>query len=268
MIAVTGGAGFIGTAVVQELERREEDALVIDRIRGRDILNPVSFSLEGCDAVVHLAGKLGTSELFDDPHGAVEANVTGTLNVLEQCRQFGVRYLGISMPRVWSNIYAATKTCAVELAEAYGLRYGFSVAHVTAYNVYGPGQRVHGVQKLIPTFATRSWRGEPMPVWGTGEQKVDLIHVDDVARVLVNQALGKFPLGMPIAQAGTGHGLTVLEVARLVGQVTGHSVVEFLPLRAGETSDEGVVAPRLGPFSVIADPRFAETVEWYKEDRL
>lgn len=260
-VLVTGGAGFIGRAVCAELARQGIEPVSVDRTSGVDILRD---PLPKGDAVIHLAGVLGTAELFDMADTAIDVNVKGTLRVLEWCAQEQRQFVGITMPQVWVNPYQATKACARSLAEAWGIRFDFPVTHVCAFNVYGPGQKVHGVQKIIPTFATRSWRGEAMPVWGTGLQKVDLVHVDDVARVLVK------PLGSPVSylEAGSGQAVTVLEIARMVGTVTGRAMVDFLPLRAGETNELGVVAskPEITE-PADNDPRFAECVEWYKEDR-
>lgn len=261
-VVVTGGAGFIGAAVVRRLAEDGHHPIVFDRADGFDIVNG---RIPHGDAVIHLAGVLGTSELFNRAREAVDVNVLGTLNVLEACAEHGMSYVGITMPAVWANAYQATKTCAMQLAEAWGARAGFPVAHIRAFNVYGPGQKVHGVQKLIPTFAHLSWRGLPMPVWGSGLQMVDLVHVDDVADLLCRW-VGQ----TGTVEAGSGVGTTVLDVARMVGDVTGSSVVEFLPMRAGETTADGVVSkePWLTHLKgVKKDPRFRETVEWYKDDR-
>ena len=267
---MTGGAGFIGQAVCRRLEACDIEPIIVDRTHGIDILTDPLPDAEG---VIHLAGVLGTAELFDTPDTAVDVNIKGTLRVLEWAATGQSRYVGITMPQVWSNVYQATKACGRALAEAWGQRYDFPVTHVCAFNVYGPGQKVHGVQKILPTFSDRSWRGEPMPVWGPGTQKVDLVHVDDVADILVKPMVfsGADKLRRwtgPYYEAGSGHGLTVLEIARMVGEVTGRAVVDFLPLRPGETNEAGVVAehPQIR-VSAAEDPRFAECVEWYKERR-
>src|SRR6478752_5341040 len=88
----------------------------------------------------------------------------------------------------WANVYQATKLCSMKLATAWHRNFGVPVSHVRAFNAYGPGQK-YGVghpQKFLPTFASLAWRGEPIPIWGDGLQSVDPIHVDEVARMLVD----------------------------------------------------------------------------------
>jgi len=74
------------------------------------------------------------------------------------------------------------------MATAWHHAYDVGVSHVRAYNAYGPGQ-AYGPghpQKILPTFARAAWEGRPIPIWGDGEQTVDLVHSDDVARMLVD----------------------------------------------------------------------------------
>ena len=80
-IAVTGGSGFIGQATIHAAEQAGHEAWSFDRAHGNDILGDLT-ALKGADTVIHLAGMLGTSELFDTPESAVHANVIGALRVL------------------------------------------------------------------------------------------------------------------------------------------------------------------------------------------
>lgn len=239
-VVVTGGSGFIGKATCAALEMAGHDAVPFDREHGQDIL---TSELPDCDAVIHLAGLLGTDELFDDPHRAVEVNVTGTLLVLQQCVRLGAGYVGITMPpSPWRNLYAATKGCAVHLASAWHREYRLPVSHVRAFNAYGPGQK-HGPghpRKIIPDFSTRAWTGQPIEIWGDGEQTVDLVHVDQLARMLVDAlAYGNDET----FDGGTGHELTVNQVADLVAGAVPHRVdVVHRPMRRGETDGTKIVA--------------------------
>ena len=142
-ILVTGGGGFIGRQVMRVLRERGHDATSFDLAAGQDIrdFDAVDSAVHRVDHVIHLAGVLGTSELFETPYLAVEANVCGTLHVLEACQRHGAGYTGITMPdSPWRNLYAATKGAAVHLAEAWRREYGVPVSHVRAFNAYGPGQ--------------------------------------------------------------------------------------------------------------------------------
>lgn len=266
-IAVTGGAGFLGLAALGEARKLGYEAWSFDRTDGNDILGDLS-ALTGADTVIHLAGMLGTSELFDVAEEAVEANVMGTLRVLQWCRDNGAGYVGITMPDVFPSVYTATKVCAARLATAWHLAYGVPVSHVRAFNAYGPGQK-HGPghpQKILPTFATQAWAGRPIPVWGDGEQTVDLVHADDVGRVLVEATAHGDD---SVFDAGTGEAVTVNELAHFVLDVTGSNAgIEYRPMRKGEQPTR-IVANRTGWGRLSFRPdldwnRVAEAIDSYR----
>jgi UDP-glucose 4-epimerase len=266
-VTVTGAAGFVGRATVRHLIASGHEPVPFD-LPDHDVR---TSTLPDCDAVIHLAGVLGTAELFEDVHHAVDVNVNGTAAVLKDCERMGAAYVGITMPQVWSNPYSATKRCALELAEAWRLHRGLRVAHVRAFNVYGPGQKVGdgtpgSPQKIVPTFADRSWRGLPMPIWGDGTQMVDLVHVDDVAMRLVDavdglltEAIGNNPFNGAILDAATGVERSVLDVSRMVGAITGCHRTEFLPMRPGEHP----VTFESAPLCSWSEVRFRKCIESY-----
>ena len=245
-VAVSGGAGFLGRATVNRLHGLGHDTLSIDRSTDGhnaedrwafDVRNAEAMmkAIDGCDAVIHLAGVLGTSELFDTPELAIDVNVHGTLNVLRACVAAGATYTGIAMPPVFPSIYTATKVCATRLASAFHNKYELPVSHVKAFNAFGPGQ-AHGhghPRKIVPAFSVEAWQRKPLTIWGDGEQTVDLIHTDDLAHLLVD-AIG---FGNDETfDGGTGTSMTVNEVARWVNMVAmnQHSGVQHMPMRPGE----------------------------------
>lgn len=269
-VAITGAGGFIGRAVAHELAARGHATIAIDRRWGHDVCDADTMIklTNGCDVVIHLAGVLGTSEILDDLHQAIAVNVGGTANMLEACRRNAARYIGITMPDCWPSAYQATKLAGVRLAAAYENAYGLPVAHLRTFNVYGPGQ-AHGPghpQKILPTFASCAHRGDPLPIWGDGMNTVDLVHVDDVA---VNFAELVECGWSDTWDCGSGYETRVLDVARLVcATAGGRFLVEYLPMRAGETNDTHLAASRFGPDLTrprlfMDDPRFVEAVAAY-----
>lgn len=241
-IAITGGGGFIGRATIAAAEAAGHTAWAFDRHDGNDILGDLA-ALNSADCVIHLAGMLGTAELFDHPEAAIEANVVGTLRILRWCADTGARYVGITMPdSSWANVYQATKLCAARLATAWHQTYGVPVSHVRAFNAYGPGQ-AHGPghpRKILPAFATDAWAGEPLTIWGSGLQTVDLIHVEDVAQMLLTAT--RFG-NDEVFDAGTGEAMTVRRLANYVNTYTGNTAgVVHQPMRSGETPDTSIVA--------------------------
>jgi UDP-glucose 4-epimerase len=274
-IAVTGGSGFIGSAVLKWAAEAGHEAWSFDRADGNDVLGSLE-ALDGADHVIHLAGVLGTHELFDSPYMAVDVNVHGTLSVLEWCRGHGAGYTGITMPDAFPSIYTATKLCADRLATAYHHTHGVPVSRVRAFNAFGPGQK-HGEghpQKIIPTFATKAWAGERIPIWGNGTQTVDLVHADDLGRMLVEAtAYGDDA----VFDGGTGRALTVNEVADfIIDHVAGESVrqvpgPQYLPMRRGEVPTH-IVARGAGWGRLGWSPGFtwgalAATVDSYRPAR-
>jgi UDP-glucose 4-epimerase len=269
-IAVTGGSGFLGQAAIRAAEAAGHEAWSFDRAHGNDVLGDLA-ALKGADTVVHLAGMLGTSELFDAPEAAVHANVIGTLRVLRWCQDHDAGYVGITMPPVFPSVYTATKIAADRLATAWHTAYDVPVSHVRAYNAYGPGQKwgPGHPQKILPTFARAAWEGRPLPVWGDGEQTMDLVHSDDVGRMLVDAAAHGDDVTF---DAGTGVAVTVNELAAVVLDVTGSTAgVEHLPMRKGETPTR-IVAGGEGWDRLDWKPehswqRIAQVVDWYRDPK-
>jgi UDP-glucose 4-epimerase len=275
-IVVTGGAGFLGRATIAAAQRAGHHAWSFDHAHGHDVLGdlgPLIYTESSelkPDVVIHLAGLLGTDELFDQVERAIEVNITGTARILEWCRQNGARYVGITMPPVFPSIYTATKMAATRLATAYHHTYGLPVAHVRAYNAYGPGQAFGPghPQKIIPTFAVAGWRNEPIPVWGDGEQIVDLVHAHDLGRMLIDATGHGDDV---IFDGGTAAPVTVKEIAHRVIDMTGSSAgIRHLPMRRGETNSRALAAAqgtgwsRLDWVPKLDWDEVERTVRWYR----
>lgn len=266
-IAVTGGDGFIGRRVCARLEQEGHEAITLDKSTGVDIRDRwAQTAVASADGVIHLAGILGTDELFDEPEEAVDVNIKGTINVLKGCAKAGIPYVGITMPQVWDNVYQATKNCAMRLASAWHRHYDVPVSHVRAYNVFGPGQKVGRPQKIVPTFANAAWQDQPIPVWGDGEQLVDLVYVDDVAHMLVDALMFG---DNRVFDCGTGHPLTVNRVAELIIEMIGsNSGIEHKPMRRGEhgkgVMSEGENQHLLGWKPEFRIPDLVNTIDSYQ----
>jgi UDP-glucose 4-epimerase len=270
-VAVTGSAGFIGKYVCRELASRDISVIGVDSHNGMDVRSTQAYSTikHNADGVIHLAGILGTAELFERAQEAVDVNINGTLNVLSACELNQIPFVGITMPQVWDNVYQSTKQAAYSLAHAWQRHRGVPVRHVRAFNVYGGGQKVFGVQKLIPTAAYHAWRGEDIEVWGDGLQKIDLIWAGDVARILVDAL--EMPVAPDIIDAGTGLAWTVNDAVHYICQIAeSDSHIKYLPMRPGEHGD-GVVSEREGQDAldwkpIFEDAAFEKTVQSYDLD--
>lgn len=268
-IAVTGGRGFIGSHVADWAEQAGHEVFFFDKRLGYDIMNPLDALTDfGAEAVIHLAGVLGTMELFDDIEEAIRINTIGSYRIANWCLENDAQYTGILVPDVFPSIYCATKVGAQRITSALHHAKGLKVSHVTAFNAHGPGQ-AYGPghpQKFGPTFSIAAWNNRPIPVWGDGSHLVDPVSVRDVARMLVDAV--RFP-GDVVLDGGTGVAVTVKEIAEFVLEVTKSKAgIDYLPMRIGETKTN-VAATGRGWELLDWRPEFLwghleETVMWYK----
>lgn len=264
-ILVTGGTGFLGSSTVNVLANAGHEVTVFDISLGMDIRNSelCQEAVRGVDAVVHLAGILGTDELFDTPQEAVEINIKGAVNIMQACVDNHARYLGVTMLTVFPSIYTSTKISNEAFAHAYHYNYGLPVTHIRAFNAYGPNQAYgHGhPRKIIPALSVEGWNNVPLKIWGDGNQAVDLVSADDVGKVFL-QALSA-PGDEEVIDAGTGEGWTVNEVAEFVIEVTNSTAgVEHLPMRRGEKPTQ-VVSKKEG-WEYLTDPPTLDRLDLIK----
>lgn len=256
-VLVTGGAGFIGGYVCDELYRRGYEVVVLDHIRRHspyevflgDIRDEVAVNeaVAHAEGVIHLGGVLGTQETIANPRPAAHTNVIGGLNVLEACNEYDVPLVNIAVGNYWeNNTYSITKNTVERFAEMYARYRGSRVSVVRALNAYGPRQvaaEPYGpsrVRKVMPSFVCRALSGQPIEIYGDGTQIMDMIYVEDVAHILIEALLRTEKYGPSgTFEAGTGRRTTVNDIAHLVaGEVADQAGVVadviHLPMRPGE----------------------------------
>lgn len=267
-VLVTGGNGFIGQYVVEELLARDKEVVVLDP-RGRDPIPgsrvvlgdirddvAVTEAMAHADSWIHLGGVLGTAETIDNPRPAALVNVVGGLNVFEAAAQYDLPGVNIAVGNAWSadNTYSITKATVERFAKMYNAYRDTSITTVRALNAYGPRQvpvspwGPSKVRKIVPSFICRALSGMPIEVYGGGDQVADMIYVKDVAKSLVGALEWTVDNGPApgIVEAGSGVPTTVMDIAeevqKAVENLTGKRVeIVNLPMRRGEPEQDVVL---------------------------
>ncbi|WP_097867401.1 dTDP-glucose 4,6-dehydratase [Streptomyces sp. rh34] len=310
-ILVTGGAGFVGSHYVRTMLAQgypgyeRADVTVLDKLSyagnaenipiGHPRLHLVKGDicdapllnelLPGHDAVVHFAAESHVDRSLDAPAVFTRTNVVGTQTLLDACLNAGVeRVVHISTDEVYGSIaegswheespllpnspYAASKAAADLTVRAYWRTFGLDVSITRCSNTYGPYQHP---EKAIPRFTTNLLEGEPIPLYGSGRNVRDWIHVDDHARA-VQLVLTKGSAG-GIYHVGGGHELTNVDLAEHLLALCGadRSMIRHVTDRKGHdlrySLDGSKARTELGFTPQVGfDEGLAATVDWYREN--
>ena len=214
-------------------------------VRDRDQLRPVFRS--HLDAVINLAARAGVRQSVENPWVYFETNVTGTLNLLELCREFGVgkfvlsstsSLYGANNPRPFRedantdaplSPYAASKKAAEALCHTYHFLHGIDVTVFRYFTVYGPAGRPD-----MSLFRFVQWisEGRPVIVFGDGKQERDFTYVDDIARGTI---AGLRPLGYDVINLGSDGPVVLMDAIRLVEKlVSKKASIECKPRHAAD----------------------------------
>jgi UDP-glucose 4-epimerase len=260
---VTGGAGFIGSHVVEALLARGDDVTVVDDLsRGRRENVPESARLvvgdirSGLEEVFddarpevcfHLAAQVDVRVSVERPADDADVNVLGTLAVLEAARRHGTQvafsssggaiYGECNGPAPESaerrplSPYGVSKLAGEEYLAAYNRLYGTGHVSLRYGNVYGPRQDPHGEAGVVAIFLGRLAAGEAPSIFGDGRQTRDYVYAGDVARASL-AAVGRQG---GVLNVGTGTETSVLELYELCRGVAGSSLEAVeAPARLGE----------------------------------
>jgi UDP-glucose 4-epimerase len=301
-VGVTGGMGFIGRYVVEELQDNGLVPVIFDHHRRspseydkdvevffgdvRDETAMTEFAAH-VDGIIHLAAVLGTQETIHNPRPAAQSNLMGGLNFLEACAQYKLPSAYIAVGNWFmNNPYSITKNMIERFVHLFNADRGTQVNIVRAVNAYGPRQLAaepfaHGkVRKVTPSLVCRALSGMPMELYGGGRQVSDMVYVADVAKVLV-AAMLEAEAGNVLDRAvevGSVEHTTILEVAEKVNEIVEECgkprvPITSLPMRPGEKEGVAVTADtatlKLIGFDpnrlVTLDEGLQKTVEYFIE---
>lgn len=257
---ITGCAGFIGWKVSQKLLERGYKVVGIDNLndyydvrlkdyRLKDLLTYSNFKFykvdiedllalreifreNSFDCVINEAARAGVRYSIENPHVYLTTNVIGTLNLLELCKEYGIRkfvlastsslYAGQEMPfredlpvNTPISPYASSKKSAEVLCYTYHYLYGIDVSVLRYFTVYGPAGRPD-----MSPFRFIKWimEGKPLEVFGDGSQRRDFTYIDDIAEGTI---LAIKPLGYEIINLGNNRPYSLLEMVGLIEKYTG-----------------------------------------------
>jgi UDP-glucose 4-epimerase len=304
-VLVTGGSGFIGSNLVAALVARGCDVTVLDNLSSgyRSNLDPfpavrvvegdirdaaaVDDAIEGASVVFHLAASVGNKRSIDCPLLDAETNVLGTLRVLEAARTHKVRkVVASSSAGIFGELktlpiredhpiepdtpYGSTKLCAEKLCLAYAKLYELEAVCLRYFNVYGPNQRFDAYGNVIPIFAFQMLRGEPLTVFGDGEQTRDFVNVADVVQANLNAAAAAGVSGA--FNIGSGSRISINRLIALLHAAAGiEPSVRSAPPRSGDVRDSladiraAAAAFGFAPAVRIEDG-LAEYTRWAREE--
>ena len=271
---VTGGAGFIGSHLVDSLLADGIHVTVIDNFepdypaeaKWRNIAahrnhpgyvlvpfdlrstSPLTESVPPVDVVVHLAGKAGVLPSLADPAGTYDANVNGTITVLEYAKAAGVPRVafassssvyGESPNPPWSeddallpvSPYGSSKLASEQLLRVYSRLYGIQVVALRYFTAYGPRQRP---DLAIHKFARCLREGLPVTLYGDGSSRRDYTYIDDIVAG-TRQAMAYTATGFHAFNLGSGAPVTLLQMVQQVATaMRRQAVVEHHPVQAGD----------------------------------
>jgi len=249
-VLVTGGAGFIGSHLVDALVA-DNDVRVLDNFSTgrREHLDPAATLLEGdiCDGdaldramdgvdlVFHQAANASVARSVDDPVASHRVNAAGTVALLERARRADARVVVASSTAVYGNPaslpvteddpttplspYGVEKLAADHYARLYANLYGLDTVALRYFNVYGPRQACTDYSGVITAFLEQACINQPITVEGDGSQVRDFVHVSDVVHAnllaATTDAVGE------AYNIGTGRIVSILDLAQLVRELTG-----------------------------------------------
>ncbi len=267
---MTGGAGFIGSHLVESLVAAGQRVRVLDDLSSGlrenlpgpgveliegSVVDPrvVEKAVEGCEVVYHLAAIASVARSVLDPLGSHAVCATGTLNVLDAARKAGVRrvvyagsasaYGGASdpagqdeqTPLTALSPYAAAKLAGEFYCQAFAHTYGLETVRLRFFNVFGPRQRADSPYSgVIAIFTAALTAGRQPTIHGDGLQSRDFVYVSDVADALIRAANTPGVSGS-VFNVGTGKSVTLLELLGALNRALGTTVSPIHgPERAGD----------------------------------
>lgn len=268
-ILVTGGAGFIGSHVVEKVQKDMEvttfdnfsygsrENLGAENPRFKIVegdirdLNLLTKVCKGIDVVIHLAAVVSVAKSFERPWETNEINVTGTVNLLNACVKNRVKkVIHISSAAVYGipkclpidedhptnpiSPYGASKLAAEHYVRIFGETYGLETTVLRIFNAYGPRQYFGQYSGVIRIFIEQALKGMPLTIYGNGQQTRDFIYVEDAVEAIM-RSIERTGSAHEVMNIASGNPVKIKDLADIVMKLVGKGLeIQYLPEKKGD----------------------------------
>ena len=304
---VTGGAGFIGSNIVEELLKRGKKVRVLDNfltgskenlnfsnqyeliegdIRSKD---DCQKALKGIDYVLHQAALRSVPKSVDDPFLTNDINVHGTLNLLFEAKKAGVkRVVYASSSSCYGDVqsfpqredfnprpispYGVSKLAAENYCHTFSKTFGLETVSLRYFNVFGPRQNPESkYSAAIPALLSRMLNEKPPIVEWDGEQSRDFTYVGNVVEANIACAVSKDISGGEVFNVACGSSISILDIVSALNKILGTDLQpEFHPKRAGDVRKTYADVSKIKKITgpgIDFHAGLELTVEWFKQNR-
>ena len=302
-VAVTGGAGFIGSNLTRRLISEGHDVVVIDDLstglisnvdQEKSTFHQVSITespalktaLKDCQTIFHLAARGSVPRSIKNPVATHDVNATGTLNVLEAARESGAHVIFSSSSSVYGRNmqlpkdesmwlgpmtpYAASKLAAEGYVQAYAAAYKVPTTLLRFFNVFGPRQRPdHEYAAVLPKWIWLAMQGQPIDVYGDGTASRDFTYVDTVLDIAIT-AMQEKVITEGAMNLAYGNRIFLNDTIEMLRKHFPDLQVNYKPERLGDVKESQNAPELLKKLFPKVQPKefetaLSETVDWLKE---
>ncbi len=305
-ILITGGAGFMGRWVTKNLIDKGHKVWILDNFSNCTENNIKEFrskleSVEKGDIknkalllklfknkfkiCIHLAAAINVQESIDNPEKCFNNNVVGTFNVLEECRRHNTKMVLISSALVYETAnkgeaikedhplnsscpYMASKIFDEKLVMSYYKTYNLPIVILRPFSIYGPWQRDDSEGGVVSIFIDKRLKGQPIEIFGNGEQSRDFFYVEDCIEFIVKATFSNKAIGQ-VFNAGSGQEIKIKNLAKRIANNAidikfvkhPHQYAEIMCMRADSRKAKQILGwePRID-----LEEGISKTTEWLK----